>query len=42
MQPAEKVEIAKQGYRRYACPVRSGRKNGNQVHDGAESGAGET
>ena len=21
MQPAEKVEVAKQGYRRYACPV---------------------
>ena len=44
MQPAEKVEVAKQGYRRrrYACLVCGGSENGNQVHDGAESGAGAT
>ncbi len=28
MQPAEKVEGAKQGYRRYACPVCGGGENG--------------
>ena len=44
MQPAGKVEIAKQGYRRrrYACLVCGGRGNRNQVHDGAESEAGAT
>ena len=38
----DSVEVAKQGYRRrrYACPVRSGRKSGKQVHDDAESEAG--
>ena len=40
----EKVEAVKQGCRRrrYACPVRSGEKTENQVHDGAESEAGAT